>query len=333
MANEVLANISMFDQTTRILTELAKNRLSQNISVFGNAIRLGGFSGSGEVSNFRFANNLRSSQYRRDPSSTDAVTPVDYSESLYKKIKIAGGFAPIIIPNAVIMDAVSGSEMNSATAEALTEVANQYADAYMLDQVNTSLACIGAGLNGVAAATLDNSAGGAIVTQAMLNNMFAKFGDKGGSIGTLAMHSGAYYQLVGNAIDDNVLDVTGMAYRNGSVPLQGRSVIVTDDPALAYNDGTRDVYKIIGLVDGAAEISNTSQTNMMEEKTGQENLYTQWQANYNFDLGIRGLSWDETNGGVFPSDAELATATNWDQIVDNVKDICGVQLIVPQAAA
>jgi hypothetical protein len=40
-----------------------------------------------------------------------------------------------------------------------------------------------------------------------------------------------------------------------------------------------------------------------------------------------GYSWDTTNGGKSPTDAEIATGTNWDTYVTDVKNSAGVVTI------
>jgi hypothetical protein len=55
------------------------------------------------------------------------------------------------------------------------------------------------------------------------------------------------------------------------------------------------------------------------------------QVDYSFGLGLKGYSWDQTNGGKSPTDAELATGTNWDKVVTSDKHTAGV-LAVGDAA-
>jgi hypothetical protein len=43
-------------------------------------------------------------------------------------------------------------------------------------------------------------------------------------------------------------------------------------------------------------------------------------------MGVKGYAWDKTNGGHAPNAAALATGSNWDQYVTNIKDTAGVMV-------
>ena len=57
---------------------------------------------------------------------------------------------------------------------------------------------------------------------------------------------------------------------------------------------------------------------------GRENIVTRLQGEYAYNVGCKGVKWDVTNGGVNPSDAAVGTSTNWDSVMDDVKDLGGV---------
>jgi hypothetical protein len=58
--------------------------------------------------------------------------------------------------------------------------------------------------------------------------------------------------------------------------------------------------------------------------TGLENLVIRLQGEYAINVGLRGFTWDTTNGGINPTAAALATAGNWDQTAASIKDLAGV---------
>ncbi|MNO64399.1 hypothetical protein D3C76_551270 [compost metagenome] len=60
---------------------------------------------------------------------------------------------------------------------------------------------------------------------------------------------------------------------------------------------------------------------------GKERIETTIQTDYTFGLGLKGYTWDVTNGGKSPSNAALATGTNWDKTASSIKDTAGVALI------
>ena len=48
-------------------------------------------------------------------------------------------------------------------------------------------------------------------------------------------------------------------------------------------------------------------------------------------MKMLGYSWDVANGGKSPTDAEIATGTNWDLYVTDVKNSAGVITIGDEA--
>jgi len=68
---------------------------------------------------------------------------------------------------------------------------------------------------------------------------------------------------------------------------------------------------------GSDIITNAQTTN------GKERIVTSFQADYTFGIGLKGYTWDEANGGKSPTDAELATGTNWDKTASDIKNTAG----------
>ena len=55
-------------------------------------------------------------------------------------------------------------------------------------------------------------------------------------------------------------------------------------------------------------------------------LRVRLQGEYAYNVGVKGTAWDVANGGVNPDDATLGTGTNWDSVMDDVKDLAGVHI-------
>ena len=108
------------------------------------------------------------------------------------------------------------------------------------------------------------------------------------------------------------------------VDILGKAIVVTDVPALRVT-GTPNKQKVLTLTAGGIMVSDSGDliTNI-ETKNGQTRIETTMQSDYTFGLGIKGFTWDETNGGKSPTDAELATGTNWDKVKTSVKECAGV---------
>jgi hypothetical protein len=72
------------------------------------------------------------------------------------------------------------------------------------------------------------------------------------------------------------------------------------------------------VMDGSDLITNIQTVN------GKQRIETTFQADYTFGLALRGYSWDTTNGGKSPTDAELFTGSNWDLVANSIKGSAGV---------
>ena len=109
----------------------------------------------------------------------------------------------------------------------------------------------------------------------------------------------------------------------------GRPLIVTDSTALIDTTPNPDVYYCLGLVPGAVIVEQNNDFFANEETSnGDENILRTWQAEWTYNLGIKGYAWDKTNGGKSPNDSALGTSTNWDKYASSDKDGPGVILKV-----
>lgn len=159
-----------------------------------------------------------------------------------------------------------------------------------------------------------------------LNNGQAKFGDASAQIGVWIMHSSPMHDLYANNLNNSE-----RLFTYGSVNVIrdpfGKLLVMTDSPNLVDVPGGEDpnIYHILGLVPGAVLIGQNNDFDAMEEgKTGDENLQRIYQAEWSYNVGIRGFAWDKANGGKSPTDAALFTSTNWDKYATSDKDLAGV---------
>jgi hypothetical protein len=162
-------------------------------------------------------------------------------------------------------------------------------------------------------------------THTHLANMLSGMGDRSDRIVAWVMHSKSYWDLVGQAIADNVYEVAGVTIYTGNVASFGRPVIVTDNAALINTTPTPDEYRVLALVSGAAEVTESEEREIVGEVvTGLEQLVYRLQGEYAFNIGMRGYKWDMANGGTNPLDAAIGTASNWDYVMDDEKSGPGV---------
>ena len=109
----------------------------------------------------------------------------------------------------------------------------------------------------------------------------------------------------------------------------GKAVIVTDAPALRETGSGADV-KVLGLVSDAAIVHDAGDlVSNIETTNGKLRIETTMQVDYSFGLGLKGYAWDTANGGKSPTDAEIATGSNWDKVATSIKHTAGVLALGP----
>lgn len=259
---------------------------------------------------------LHASQRRVDRYATNAdQAATALAQIQANSVKVAGGFGPILWEPAQL------AWIQKSPAEALEVISRNLAEAIMADQLNTAVAALVAAISNVAAATNDVSAT-AGVTYAAVNGAHAKFGDASGLLVAQVMTGEVFHKLIGQNLA-NAAQLFNSQSVN-VVEILGRPVIVTDAPAL-YEAGTPNKQKVLSLADSAAIVHDGSSviTNV-QTGNGKERIETTFQADYDFGLGLKGFAWDIANGGKSPTNAELATGSNWDMFVSSVKSTAGV---------
>lgn len=207
----------------------------------------------------------------------------------------------------------------------------QTAEAIPQEQLNRSLAALEAKLDGTAELENDRTAG--TLRHEDLIDGLANAGDSASGILIWVMHSKPWFDLWKDQATgtESIFssDVFGVQIFEGAPWTAGRPVLVTDSASLKEADGVSsgtDKYSTLGLRRSAAEIimSESPEAVMEGPVTGSENIYLRWQAEYSYNLGLRGCKWDTTNGGINPTDATVATVGNWDTVVADNKGLPGV---------
>jgi len=233
-------------------------------------------------------------------------------------VKVAGGFGPILWEPSQL------AWMQENEAMAIEAISKNLAEAIVQDQLNASVASAVAAIENVVALTYTDTAVG--LSQDLLNSSHALFGDRSMALIAQVMTGAAYHKLVGEAITNTNTLFT--AQNVTVVNILNKAVIVTDIPAL-YVAATPNESKVLSLVAGGIVVTDAGDliTNI-ETTNGKERIETTMQTDYTFGIGIKGFAWDKANGGKSPTDAELATGSNWDQYVTSIKDCAGVLLVV-----
>jgi hypothetical protein len=297
--------------------------LSQMIQKFNQAsnggIRLTTTGFDGDFLQESFFASIHSAQRRVDRYAAQAAaTPTDLTQLKLSGVKIAGGFGPIRFEPGQL------TWLQKPTAEGIEVASRNFAEALMSDQLNTAIAALVAAISNQASATNDVS-GSAGISYTAMNNAHAKFGDHSGNLICQVMRGADYHKLIGANLANT--PQLFQAQNVLVVDLLGKPIVVTDAPAL-YTAGTPNKNKILSLAEGAATVYDGSDViSNVSTLNGQTRIETTMQVDYTFGLAIKGYTWDETNGGKSPTDAEIATGSNWDKVATSIKHTAGVVTI------
>lgn len=302
--------------------------LQQRINLFNAAsagtIALTTANFTGDFEQESFWGSVAAAVRRVDRYAANGAAPVtDMTQKKRSKVKIAGGFGPVLFEPAQL------SWLLKPTAEAIEMISRNMAEALLQDQLNTAIAALVAAISANAAAVNDVSATAGL-SQIALNNAHAKFGDQSQRILADVMTGAAYHNLIGK----NLANAPALLFTAGNVrvtEILGKVSVITDAPAL-YLAGSPNKYKVLSLVAGAAEvIDGGDMITNIQTTNGKERIETTLQADYTFGLGLLGYTWDEANGGKSPTNAEIATGTNWDVTAATLKETAGVITVADAA--
>lgn len=297
--------------------------LAQKTDVFnaasGGTIILSTARFRGDFSRESFFNQIAAARRRVDRYAAiadQAATALTQGEHV--GVKVAGGFGPVLFEPSQL------TYLSEDPASAIRAIAEGFSDALLQDQLNTAVAAAVAAVGGQAALVNDVSATAGL-TLNVLNNSHAKFGDMSQMLRADIMTGAAWHKLV-----DKALTNSSQLFASGNVQvvdILGKRYVISDIPAL-YVAGTPNKSKVLSVVANGIIVDNTSDIIAnMETSNGKTRIETTWQADYTFGLKLKGYSWDVTNGGKSPTDAELATATNWDKAVAENKHTLGTLAI------
>lgn len=279
----------------------------------------------GDFETMAFFQNISNLISRRDPTSLAAAADQKLVQSEYSRVKINRKIGPV----ASTRDSFRKAGLQRNAMDLV--VGQQAGVAMQVDMLNTTLRSLRAALSNDAACYVDG--GAATINTAGSNGLIdalAKRGDAASGIVCWVMHSKVFFNLVKEQIAANILGVSGLVFAEASPITMGRPVLVTDSPDLKVADGIGagvDAYYTLGLTPGAALMEETEGTEVVtQDVTGQENLIMRIQGEYAQNVGLKGYTWDKTNGGENPTNAALATGSNWDAAMADMKDRAGVCL-------
>lgn len=284
------------------------------------AIRLTTEGFDGDFYQESFFAAIHSAQRRVDRYAAQGTpSATDLTQNTTNAVKVAGGFGPIRFEPSQL------TWLQKPTAEGIEVASRNFAEALLADQLNTAVACLVAAIGNQGAATTVDVSATDEASYATMNSAHALFGDASSSIVADVMNGAQFHKLIGQNLTNGAqLFVAGNVQ---VVDILGRPVIVTDAPAL-FATGTPNVNKILGLVDGAAIVFDGGDVvSNIDTSNGKTRIETTMQVDYSFGVKLKGYSWDIANGGKSPTDAELATGSNWDKVATSIKHTAGVLAI------
>lgn len=289
------------------------------------AIRLTTEGFDGDFLQESFFASIHAAQRRVDRYAAQAsASATDLTQLKHSSVKVAGGFGPIRYEPSQM------TWLNKPTTEGIEVASRNFAEALLKDQLNTAIAALVAAISNQAAATNDVSATAGI-NYVSLNGAHAKFGDRSGDLVAQVMTGAVYHKLIGANLTNAAQLFQAQSVR--VVDILGKAVIVTDAPGL-YLAGTPNKDFVLSLAPDAAIVSDAGDLiSNIETSNGQTRIETTMQIDYSFGLGLKGYTWDEANGGKSPTDAEIATGSNWDRVATDIKHTAGVVTIGDAAKA
>lgn len=298
--------------------------IAQQIDLFNaasrNTIALAAAAHQGDYSERAFYAKISGLVRRRDAYGSGSVASKKLSHLVDTMVKVAAGTPPVELDPGQFKWIQQNPEVAGAA------MGQQLAQDMMADMLNLGIGACYAALSNVSAVIYDATGQTPdTLTPLHLNKGAQKFGDRSADIAAWIVHSTPMHDFYSNGIANAAQLFTYGTINVISDPF-GRVFVVTDSPSLVNPDGANpDIYHTLGLVPDAIRIDqNNDFTDNTATENGEENIKRTFQAEWSYQLGIKGFAWDKTNGGKSPNDSAILTATNWDKYATSHKDIAGV---------
>lgn len=294
----------------------------------GGAILLTTDGFDGDFLQTSFYAGLAGARRRVDRYATNtAVSPVDLTQLQHNTVKVAGGFGPVRYEPSQM------TWLRKPTAEGVEVASRFFAESLLQDQLNTAIAALVAAISnqgGAAVADVSTGSGAKKVDYIAVNDSHALFGDHSSHLVAQIMDGAQFHAFIGQ----NLANAQRLFQSSGVqvVDILGRLVVVTDAPALysaaVPSPSTPAKRRVLSLTSGAATVHDARDLiSNIETVNGKQRIETTLQIDYSFGVGLRGYTWDVVNGGKSPTDAELATGSNWDKTATSIKHTAGVMAV------
>lgn len=315
-----LSDMTVFNEYVREATiETVAQMIDQFNAASGGAIVLSTKGFDGDFFQKASFSSLHSAQRRVDRYATNtSAAGTALAQIQHNTVKIAGGFGPIEWEPAQLR------WVGDNPAVAVEVISRNMSEAIMKDMLNSGIAAAVAAMENLGSTVVYDTNTAVDVTYTHINRAHAKFGDMSQLLICDVMDGQTYHDL----IEANLTN-TPQLFQAGNVTvvqILGKRVVITDAPALRESPTTTgNDIKVLSLVSGGIVVHDASDlvTNI-ETVNGSQRIKTTMQADYTFGLGLKGYAWDVSGGGKSPTDAEIATGSNWDKIAASIKHTAGV---------
>lgn len=312
-----LSNFDIFNKWTQLTaTEVVDQQVDLWNGATRNALSLvSAMDNAGDLaekSSYALMANLYGN---RDPSSTAALVATPLATLKEAAVKVGMGSLPMEYTNSAFdWTKRDPQEAGIAFGEQVGMAKFQY-------MLNSALAAAVAAVT-TTGLTYDGTA--AVADLPSLNNGARLFGDRSASIVTWVMHSKSLHDIYGQSLQNSnrlfVFD-TVQVMEDGF----NRILVMTDSPALFFDNAGTDNYYQLGFVPNAVMVEDNGDSTVFEEtKTEFVNAKKLIKEEASFNLGIKGMTY---GGPVQPGDADLALAANWTQVATSTKDTALVAAI------
>jgi hypothetical protein len=315
-----LSDLAVFnEQLFTTVTEM----LDQQVELFNTAsnggIILASKPFAGDYSEQSFFALVTGLVRRRDPYGSGAVSGKSLRTLIETMVKVAAGTPPLE------MDPGQFQWIKQNPDLAAAQWALMLAPQVMADMLGVAIGAVYAALSGQASTNVTDKTGATpdTLTYPHLIDGAALLGDRSSDIRCWAMHSTNWFQLIKSGIANSTSLFVYDTVKVMRDPL-GTPFVVSDQPAL-ITTGSPNVYHVLGLTSNGVVINtNNDYDQVTVEATGDENIKRTMQAEWSFNVGVKGFTWDKANGGNAPTNSSLFTATNWDKIATSYRDLAGV---------
>lgn len=261
---------------------------------------------------------------RQNQASVADATPIKMEQEQIASVKLNRKIGPVDWVRAALLK--PGLDMDAIRVAA----GEQAASDVLAEMLNTGLLAAVAALNNQANNKFTVAANGTVSTSALVSGL-SKMGDRSNRISAFIMHSKVFFDLFQYQVTptNNGDLIANTVIVNGGPVTLNRPILVTDSDSLKQSGGTGTGaytnYFTLGLTNDGVVLEESEQEYIAyNEILGKEQILLRMQGEYGYNLGVKGFTWDTSNGGKNPLNTAIGTGSNWDKIYASHKDLAGV---------